>query len=341
MEKSDKTVLVVGGGAAGLSAALELAQFGVRVWLLERSGKLGGHAAGFTCKASPECVRCGACMVENRIQEVQSSPLIESGIQSIIERADRSDRFQIHVRQNGQKVVREVDAVVLASGFKPFDPSQKPYGYGRFPNVLTNLDLENRLRQTGQVLRQPDGKIPENIAFIQCVGSRDITLNHLWCSRVCCASALRMAHRIQHIQPKTDVTFFYIDVQTFGKNFEQVYSDIKSRIRQVRAIPGDIVKTADDRLRVSFFDPAARKYQEDLFDMAVLSIGMTPSEDHRSLSDLFRISLNHSGFFPDHPHQGKPPGVFAAGSALKPMGIAESIASGSRAALQVLDWLKA
>ncbi|MFZ3048174.1 MAG: FAD-dependent oxidoreductase [Desulfatirhabdiaceae bacterium] len=336
---TDQTVLVVGGGPAGLSAALELAQSGIRVWLLEKSETLGGHAARLTCKAAPECVRCGACMVESRIQQVQSNPLIEPMIGSTIQTVSRTDRYQIDVSQNGQRMTREVDAVILATGFKPFDPSQKPYGYGRFPNVLTNLDLEDMLRQTGKVIRPSDKRIPETMAFIQCVGSRDITLNHLWCSRICCASALRMARRIQHIQAGIEVTFFYIDVQTFGKNFEQVYPDIKSRIRQIRAIPGDIAKTADDRLRIGFFDPTERIYREDIFDLAVLSVGMTPSVDHGSLKKMFPISLNRFGFISEQQNQGNGPGIFTAGSALQPMGIAESIASGSRAAAQVMDWL--
>ncbi|MBW2365724.1 MAG: hypothetical protein JRF25_11850, partial [Deltaproteobacteria bacterium] len=85
------------------------------------------------------------------------------------------------------------NAVILATGFKPFNPVDKPYGYGKFKNVITNLDMERMLRRDGRAIKPSNGVEADRIAFIQCVGSRDAKLNHLWCSKVCCGSALRMA----------------------------------------------------------------------------------------------------------------------------------------------------
>lgn len=339
MKNSNQTVMVVGGGPAGLSAARDLARSGVSVVLLEQSGDLGGHARRFTCKASPECVACGACMVPEQVRQVKSDPGIDILTHCEIRQVTRSSRFSVEFTRNGNAEIRDVEAVVLATGFQPFDPSEKPYGYGQFPDVLTNLELEDMMRKSGKVSRPSDSSIPGTLAFIQCVGSRDITLNHLWCSRVCCASALRMARRIRHHQPEIDVAFFYIDVQTFGKNFHRIYPALQPQLTQIRAIPGDVVQTPEGRLRIGFFHPMERKYAEISADMVVLSIGMTPSKTHAWLADRFGAARNPAGFFSVATDPDQNPGVFPAGSALGPMGIAESIADGSRAAERVLVWL--
>ena len=103
----------------------------------------------------------------------------------------------IHLDKTGSSEERQTDALVFATGFKPFDPRDKPYGYGIFKNVVTNLDLEKMLRKTGRLERPSDGAAPARMAFIQCVGSRDAKLGHLWCSKVCCGSALRMARLLK------------------------------------------------------------------------------------------------------------------------------------------------
>ncbi len=115
------------------------------------------------------------------------------------------------------------DAVVIAAGFQPFVPTSKPYGYGHFSNVITNLELERMLRQHSQALMPSDRTPARKIAFIQCVGSRDAKLNHLWCSKVCCGSASANGALDQSPRPASDITWFYIDVQTFGKDFQSFY----------------------------------------------------------------------------------------------------------------------
>jgi heterodisulfide reductase subunit A len=232
--------------------------------------------------------------------------------------------------------------VILACGFKPFDPENKPYGYKRFANVVTNLDLERMLRQESITLRPSDGAAPARMAFIQCVGSRDAKLGHLWCSKVCCASALRMARLIKKRRPETEVTFFYIDVQTFGQEFQRFYDDVREEVHMIRATPGDVYRTPDDRLTVVYYDFNSGQSREEPFDMLVLSIGITPAADARDLAAKLNLPTGSSGFLPVAANGGNPetPGVFAAGTVCGPMSIAESVAAGDRAAQAAAAYLQ-
>jgi heterodisulfide reductase subunit A len=235
----------------------------------------------------------------------------------------------------------KADAILVTSGFSPYDPTEKPYGYGRFPNVVTNLDAEKILQQWDSLIRPSDGKIPRRIAFVQCVGSRDIRIGHPWCSRICCGSALRMANLVLHRHPDTAITFFYIDVQTFGKDFQLFYDQIRDRIRMIRVIPGDIVADANDQLQVAYFDPQTHSSIEEPYDLAVLSVGLRPSSDNTALADMFGLGLTQYGFLrPQDPTSDSPRGVFAAGSLLGPMSIAESIDSAGQAAWEIVSFFQ-
>ena len=136
------------------------------------------------------------------------------------------------------------------------------------------------------------------------------------------------------------MTVFYIDVQTFGKDFSAFYDDCRHTIEFVRAIPGDIFKTADDRLQVVYFDPRAHEPVESVFDMVILSAGLTPSADNPDLARMFKWGLASTGFMQVRERLAEPPaGIFAAGAAQAPMSIAESISSAGSAVWQIVDYL--
>lgn len=340
-------VLIIGGGTAGLSAALGLSKLGIRSVLVEKHVSLGGYAAQYACKAASACVKCGACLVMEKIGRAATDPNIEVLTGSRIDHISRAGGFESVITQvasdsRKRQQTRETAAVILACGFKPFDPENKPYGYKRFANVLTNLDLERMLRQKSVPLRPSDGAAPARMAFVQCVGSRDAQLGHLWCSKVCCASALRMARLIKMRRPATEITFFYIDVQTFGQDFQRFYDEVREEIHMIRAIPADVYRTPDDRLAVVYYDFKSEQSREEPVDMLVLSIGITPAADARDLATTVNLPTGTSGFIAVAANGGNPesPGVFAAGTVCGPMSIAESIAAGERAAQAAAAYLR-
>jgi heterodisulfide reductase subunit A len=233
------------------------------------------------------------------------------------------------------------DAVILSTGFTPFNPASKPYGYGKFKNVVTNLDMEKMLRTDGRARKPSNGVAAGSIAFIQCVGSRDAKLNHLWCSKVCCGSALRMAGLVKTRQPETQITFFYMDVQTFGRDFDKFYAKIRKDVRLIRAIPGDIYPADDHQLCVTFLDNTSSETLQENFDLVVLSVGMTPCQGMQQTAETLKLKLAETGFAEPADKGGvaSEKGIFMAGSVTGPMSIPESIASAGKAAFEVAKYL--
>ena len=195
---------------------------------------------------------------------------------------------------------------VARGGPRPFfwQPVLPPSGLKTNPSIdmeyfrmyITGLDLEKQLRETGAVLRPSDHTFPSSIAFIQCVGSRDLHLNHPFCSQVCCAYALRMANLIKHKTPQTEITFFYMDLQTFGKDFPLFLERAEKQIRFIRAIPGEIQKGENDQVLLTFQDDSGTSSRKEAFDLAVLSIGIMPGTGLEFFMEKLGMTLNKDGF---------------------------------------------
>ena len=239
----------------------------------------------------------------------------------------------------------EVDAVVVATGFTPFDPQIKAtYRYKELENVVSGMDLEAGKRANGTVLRPSDGKPPKKVAFIQCVGSRDERLGNLWCSQVCCPYALRTAQSMKHKDPELDVTVFYMDIQNTGNDFPVFYQQCKDEMKFVRNIPVDMYKTDDDRIRTRYMAAEGNSEAvEDVFDLVVLSVGIMPGADNASLSETVGAPLNDDGFFACADKLNRAltgqEGIFVAGTASGPKTIAESIVHAGQSAGEVMKYL--
>jgi heterodisulfide reductase subunit A len=329
-------VLVLGGGTAGMTAALVLARCGVEIDIVERNRRLGGHVADLACKALGACVKCGACLIAETLTATAAHPRISAYTDSWIEAITSRNPFTYTIRKTpGTSVRSAADAVVVATGFRTFDPSTKSYGYGRFPNMITNLDLERMLRVNAKAIRPSDGAAPRRMAFIQCVGSRDAKLGHLWCSAFCCGAAMRAARLVRHRQPQTDITIFFIDIQNFGRDFESVYRQSQEEFRFIRAIPGDAFQLEDSGIRLSYMDDSSRQSREEVFDLVVLSTGMLPPQGLAQTADDLGLALAPSGYVGAQV----PRGVFAAGAVRGPMRIEETIADARHTACQVLAFL--
>ena len=234
---------------------------------------------------------------------------------------------------------RQVDGVILAIGYEPFDPAGiKRFNFEKLKNVVTEMDLERVLRLQGDIYRPSDNAPPKSMAFIQCVGSRDPHLKHDYCSRVCCGYALRMALRILHVHPQTQITLFYMDIQNFGKDFERYFEEARDRIRLIRGLPGDVYPAGNDTVSLSFYDEETRRTITENFDMVILSVGITPSASHGFFKDRLGLPLDEDGFF-SAPDSFQNKGIFVAGSAEGPMNVAESITHGKRAAFEMAKYL--
>lgn len=332
-------MLMVGGGAAGISAALGLASLGHRVYLVEKEDRLGGRAVTYGCKATDECLLCGLCSLSDLLCEIEQEPLVEimTGTQ-VQEVAGQAGDFRVSVEEDSGSARRDLaaGAIVLAVGFEPFDARIKgEFGYGRYPAVITALEAEESLRDKGRILAS-DGAEPKRVAFIQCVGSRDVSLGRPYCSRVCCAYALRLAAVLRHNSPDCEVTVFYMDFQPLGKKFEMIRQALAAdkKVRLLMSMPAKIYGWEGEReVEVKYLDPATGGLTAEAFDLVILSIGLGGPAVNSFASALGRTE---DGFLAENGGGG----IFLAGSCSGPRTIGESISEGRRSALRVAMSIK-
>jgi heterodisulfide reductase subunit A len=338
---ADRKVLIIGGGIAGITAALELAEMGVPSTIVEGENRLGGQAGVFACKASEKCNKCFACVVDNQIEEVSRRSEIEIITESTVEKVSgESGRFRVQIQSKDGETRLDASALLVSTGVDFFDARLKPeYGYGLFQNVITAQDLDDMLRSKGGVVRPSDGQIPTKVAFFQGVGSRDETIGHLWCSKVCCAYALRFMKAIRHQNPEIQASFFYIDIQPLGRSFESLLAACREEegMRLIRSLPSKVYghRTSTD-LRMRFIDPFSGEIVEEGFDLVVLSIGMTPRQDAEKMADFFHISKNEEGFYRSPPQNS---GIFLAGACKGPKDIGSSMIDAKATAQKVVHYL--
>jgi len=237
-----------------------------------------------------------------------------------------------------------VGAVIFTEGAEIFQPYVKEeYGYGRFLNVVTSLEYERILSASGpyegHVRRPTDGQEPENIAWIQCVGSRDKHLGNNYCSSVCCMYATKEAIITREHAPNVDASIFYIDMRAFGKDFDKYVdrAEKKYNVHYVRSKISEIVEDPENRDLLVRFEDDQGNLREERFGMVVLSVGFCPSEEKRKQMEQLGVQLNKFGFCrtdPDDPVMTSREGVFVAGSLNEPMAIPESVMQASSAASQ-------
>ena len=338
-----KNVLIIGAGIAGITSALEIADRGITVHLVEKDSSIGGHVQGFCCKAVDNvCTKCGTCLLKDKIDRVKIHPNVKIYLGSNISDVSKSeDRFSVQIKHNNTTNPVEVDAIIVATGFTPFDARGKGrFGYGRIPYVFTGLDIEEHFKENGEF-----NKIPKQVAFIQCVGSRDPHLNKGYCSRVCCRYALRLAMMLREAFPEIKVDIFYMDIQSSGKEFNMLYDQCKddSRIEFIKSIPTRAQEIPETKsVRVLYEDIAEAKLVERDYDFLVLSIGIIPSEDSKVIESLLGLNTDEFGFFEpvdNFSTRTNVQGVFLSGTCEGPKSISESIQHAEKTAVEVMEYL--
>jgi len=192
----------------------------------------------------------------------------------------------------------------------------------------------------GKLCRPSDGRLPRNIAFFQCVGSRDESIGNLYCSQVCCAYALRLIRAIRYKYPEVNATFLYMDIQPAGASFHDFLNACREDegIRFIRSLPSKVYHSpVTDDLRVRIADPGRGEVIEEPFDMVVLSVGMVLKKEAKALADLLGIGFDEEGFLAIPPRDS---GLFITGACAGPKDIDRSVTQAKATAALVHNYLQ-
>lgn len=426
-----RAVLVIGGGIAGIQASLDLADRGLKVYLVEKTPSIGGRMAQLDktfptmdcsiCILAPKmvevgrhsniellvysevkkvsgfvgnfkvevlkkatyvhwdkCTGCGMCTekcpskvpsefnlglsIKKAIstpfpQAVPNKPTIDAEHCLKITK-DKCGICEekvcpvgaINYAMKDEVVELSVGAVIVSTGFDLFDPSKiGEYGYGRYKNVITALELERLICASGPtrgVLERPsDKKHPKRIAFIQCVGSRDVHRGYAYCSAVCCMFATKEAIILKEHDPDIEVYIFYSELKIFGKGFQEFVTRARDEqgIKYFRTRPGEVVedpKTSD--LALCYEDTTVMMIKKIKVDLVVLCPALFPSEASKELASILGLEVDEYGFFKSKdflfmPVDTNVPGIFICGYCQGAKDIPDSVAQACGAAARAAE----
>ncbi len=419
-------VLVIGGGIAGGECALNLANLGHKVLLVEKDLTIGGKMIMLS-KVFPT-LDCSACITTPKISEIARHPnitiftgteaksinkLAEHNFEAVVVKQPRyvnvqdctgcqlceeacpvsvTDQYQygltgrkaayipfsiaspraaaidienctlcgacervcptncIDFTQTEETFIVKSKAVVVATGFNLFDPLKIPrYGYGQYKNVITSMQMERQLAPTrpfNTILRPGDGKMPDNIAYVLCTGSRDKTVGNPICSQVCCMYSIKQAQLLMGALPMADVTIYYLHIRAFGKGFNEFYAQAQGMgVEFVKGKVGKITEKENGNLILRYEDIEEGKVKEAEHDMVVLSVGLIANPEVSNSFVNKTLELDPFNFVKQtdmlaNPASTSIKGVFVAGTASAPMDIPDSILSGGAASAQTISYLR-
>ena len=332
------SVLIVGGGPAGLAAAHALASVGQRAVLVEKEKRLGGAPilSGYAkLVPSDEWAKDA---IGAMVSRVENNPLIAVHTAASVSEFSGAPGAFIARLSNGQTVA--AGAALLCTGFTHFDSVNKPeWGFGTYPDVVTTAQVEQMI-SSGKGVRCPsDGRKPERVAILLCVGSRDRQIGREWCSKICCSVSCNIAMEIREELPGCHVYIYYMDIRTFGLLETKYYWRSQEEFK-VKYIKSRIAEVTSDgkKLIVKGEDTLVKRPITIPFDMVVHAIGMDPNVDNKILAGTFGVALEPHGFIDKGSAYGNlgettRPGVFVAGAATGPETIDDSIAQAKAAAM--------
>jgi len=341
-------ILIVGGGPAGLEAARGAADLGYNVVLVEKNDFLGGKPIEEHYSVLTPDQRDAATAMQEMIDAVTGNDLIDIRTNTTVEAAS-GDAPNVMVTLKGkvdQEIV-EAGAVILATGFKHFDPGRETqmYGYYEYDDVITLVDAEKMLKEKNFV-RPSNGEKPKQVCFIQCVGSRDRQIGNQWCSKVCCGIASQEALEIRQLLPDCRVFVFYIDLRAYGFWEDDIYwkAQEKYNVNFIRGIVTEVTKRGD-QVVVKGEDTTMGRPMEIPMDVVVLSVGMEPSDGTKAMAKMFDLPFEGHGYIETtggclNTVSTNRPGIFVAGAAAGPADLEDSVSMGGAAAMKAASFVR-
>lgn len=409
-----QSILVVGGGMSGLTAAIEAAEAGHEIYLVEKNPYVGGRVAQLhnyfpklcspycgleinfrrirqnskirlftlaevenvsgeegnfdvTIKLSPryvneKCTGCGKCAeactmeIENPfnygmdkmkaaylphvmaypLRYVLDPTLVKSDEGQKVKEACPYDAIDLDMEPKSMGL--KVGSIVWATGWKPYDANKlDTYGFGQFPDVITNVMMERLASGNGptqgKIVRPSDGQAPETVAFVQCAGSRDE--NHLpFCSGVCCLASMKHARYVREQYPDAKMYIFFIDIRATDR-LEDFYAQVKAD-ENIQFFKGKVAQITQDeagkKLVLKVEDTTSEALHEIPVDLVVLATGMQPNSAEDPLP--VQVPYDDYGFVAS---QTALAGIYAAGCTRTPTGVQESVQDGTAAALKAIQ----
>lgn len=327
------SALVIGGGVSGMTAALSLANQKFTVYLVEKENELGGRLRDLY-KLYPNNSYASE-VLEELVQAIRSNVNIRVYTSATVKHCEGFiGNFKVTVKHEGKEKTLDVGTIIVAIGADVLKPYGM-YGYGEYKNVLTQLEFE-------KLLKEKKLEKLKSVVMIQCVGAREEKEGgRAYCSRICCAVAVKNALQIKELYPETEVYILYRDMQTYGKDFEEYYRQARENFVQFLRYdvknPPEIFTRSDGKLAVKVYDISLNATLDLDADLVVLSVPLIPRKEAEDLSKILKVPLGSDGFFYEAHVKLRPvdfatDGIYVCGAAHSPKTIPESIAQAYAAA---------
>ncbi len=339
--------LVIGGGIAGLSAALSIAEAGKKVYVVEKEKELGGHVTKLDLTFP--YLYSAEQMIRPKINKVLNHDNIDVFLNTNIDETfGYIGNFEttIHTDKD-EEIELKFGNIIVATGLKTFNPSEiKNYGFTKLPDIVTSIDFEKRLK-TGKILTST-GKEPKHIVIIHCVGSRNKEYKE-FCSRVCCMTALKYANQVRSALPESSIYEIYADMRAFGKGCEEFYEQSSRRnimflmYDQQGELPLITKASAKDKCQmiISMREQLSGDDIEVPADLVILMTAMEARDDAKDIAHAVGISMCGNEFYIERHPKLDPvatttDGVYIVGCCQGPKDITESITQALAASSRVL-----
>jgi len=327
-------VLVIGGGLAGCTAAMELAENNREVIIVEKSEAIGGAVRYYGCKATDKCNNCGLCLIGNLWERVEKAERIKvitnAYVKDIL--GVRGSYQAVLKTADGLRTVDGIESIIVAIGFDKIDAKLAGnFEWENFNNIITGRQIEELCanRNNDMFFEQT----PHSIAFVQCYGSRNVKHQAAYCSRVCCSYSTKVAKVLREYYPNTRIVFFYMDLQQVeaGEYFESL---AKLGIEFIRCRP--IRFKTNSPGTVLYENPGYPGMVEEQFDFIVLSEGIHPASDVGQIAEICNLGLGETGFL-KYVKNGDATGIYLAGCASGPKKVEETYADALQAAREIVS----